>query len=99
MKYIAKIKQVLHSDIHKVGITENDKTKDVIPMSQADRVEIVLDGSETEPCRMYRYNNDEEFCGDTWHETFADALGQATFEYGLKREDFELIMDYDITGF
>jgi hypothetical protein len=60
-------------------------------MPLPDRVEIELDGAEAQPCMMYRYTNDDEFCGDTWHETFAAALEQAEFEYGLTRGDFELV--------
>lgn len=89
MKYVAKVKQVLRPDIHKLATIENDEVKAVGPLPLADRVEIELDGSETEPCKMYRYTEGGEFCGDTWHETFEHALDQAEFEYGLKREDFE----------
>lgn len=89
MKYVAKVKQVLRSDIHKIGAIENNEVKLVADLPLPDRVEIELDGSETEPCVMYRHTGSGEFCGDTWHETFEHALNQAEFEYGLKRDDFE----------
>ena len=60
-------------------------------MPQADRVEIELEGSESDPCMMNRFTKDNEFCGDTWHENFDDALSQASFEYGLEREDFKIL--------
>ncbi len=37
---------------------------------------------------MYRYTAAGPVCGDTWHATFADALAQAAFEYGLAETDF-----------
>lgn len=57
-------------------------------MPDAHRVEIELDGFEAEPCMMYRYTADGQFCGDTWHESFEQALAQAKYEYGLDRCDF-----------
>lgn len=54
-----------------------------------ERVEVELDGSEAEPCMMYRYTADGTFCGDTWHQTFELALQQAGHEYGLTRHDFQ----------
>ena len=93
MIYVAKVEQILHSDIHKVGTIENDELRVVKSMPQADRVEIELEGSENDPCMMYRFTDNDEFCGDTWHENFSDALSQAAFEYGLKREDFKVLKE------
>jgi hypothetical protein len=89
--YFAKVKQVLQSDIHKIGSIENGELKTVSSMPQADRVEIELEGSESDPCMMNRFTKDNEFCGDTWHENFDDALSQASFEYGLERGDFKIL--------
>lgn len=97
MKYVANVKQVLHADIRKIGAIENDELKVVAAFPLPDRVEIELEGTETEPCMMYRYTNHGDFCGDTWHETFAHALEQAEFEYGLKRIDFEPVADGEAT--
>lgn len=91
MIYIAKVKRVLESNIHKIGNIENGELKTVRIMPQADRVEIELEGSEIDQCMMYRFTKDDEFCSDTWHENFAEALRQAAFEYGLKREDFKVL--------
>jgi hypothetical protein len=88
MKYVAKVKQVLRSNIHRIGIFEDDKLKTVKYFPNAKRVEIEIAADENSPCMMYRYTNSDEFCGDTWHETFQDALDEALREYGLKREDF-----------
>ena len=93
MKYITKLKQLLQSDIHKIGTIENGELKNGGLIPQADRVEIELEGSEIDPCIMYRFAKDDEFCGDTWHENFAAALSQAAFECGLKREDFKTLED------
>jgi hypothetical protein len=88
MKYIAKVKQVLHPNIHRIGTFEGDKLKTVEYFPNAERVEIEIEADEDSPCMMYRYTNSGKFCGDTWHETFQDALDEALREYGLKREDF-----------
>ena len=91
MIYFAKVKQVLQSDIHKIGTIENGELKTVSSMPQAARVEIELEGSESDSCIMNRLTKNDEFCGDTWHENFADALSQASFEYGLERGDFKIL--------
>lgn len=88
MKYIAEVKQVLRSNIHRIGTFEGGKLRTVEFFPNAERVEIEIEGDEDSPCMMYRYTNGDEFCGDTWHETFQDALKEALLEYGLKREDF-----------
>jgi len=89
MIYIAKVEQILRSNIHKIETVENDELKVVKSMPEASRVEIELLGEETDPCLMYRFTKDDEFCGDTWHETFQVALDQAEYEFGLKRKDFK----------
>jgi hypothetical protein len=35
-----------------------------------------------------RYTAAGKFCGDTWHETWDEALNQAKLEYGLSEKDF-----------
>ena len=84
LKYVATVKQVFQSGIH---------TESGTPSPTTDRVEIVLDGDENGPCMMYRYTNEKVFCGDTWHETFQNALEQAEFEYGLNRQDFKTVTE------
>lgn len=93
MKYLARVKQVLRPDIHKIGAIEDDAVKVVADMPLPDRVEIVMDGSDDDSCVMYRYTDDDEFCGDTWHETLQHAFEQAAFEYGLRAEEFKMIED------
>lgn len=90
MKYIAKVQKVLHKNIHGIGAIVNGEPKIVGYLPLPDRVEIEVNSSETEDCMMYRYTNNGEFCGDTWHETIANAFSQAEFEYGLTPNDFEL---------
>lgn len=61
MKYVAKVKRVLHEGIHRVNAIENDEVKAISHFPLPGRVEIELDGSEDEPCMMYRYTDDECF--------------------------------------
>jgi len=68
MKYVAKVKQVLRPDIHKIGNIEG-KTVGILP--RPDRVEIEMEGDENSPCMMFRYTNSNEFCGDTWHKNIS----------------------------
>jgi len=89
MKYIAQVKQVLHSGIHTIGAIENGDVKWISQLPLPDRLEIELDGAEAEPCMMYRYTNEGALCGDTWHESLDHAFQQAEHEYGLKHGDFE----------
>ena len=90
MTYIARVRKVLRQNIHTVGAIVDGEIKTVSSMPLPDRIEIELDGSENQPCMMYRYTNNGQFCGDTWHETLAAAFQQAEFEYGLTRNDFKL---------
>jgi hypothetical protein len=92
MKYVARVEQVLHAGIHTVGTVENGEVRVLTDLPLPDRIEIELDGSESEPCMTYRYTNDDRFCGDSWHETFEAALEQAEYEYGLEREDFKCVV-------
>jgi hypothetical protein len=88
---MARVKKIVRQGIHTVGAAVNGEVTAVADMPLPDRIEIELDGSETQPCMMYRYTDDNQFCGDTWHETLAAAFQQAEFEYGLTRNDFELV--------
>ena len=97
MKYVARVSQVLQSAIHKLGTVENGEIRPVSNLPLPNRVEIELDGSESEPCMMYRYTDDDTFCGDTWHETFDSALEQAKFEYGLERHEFKPARIHGVT--
>ena len=91
MRYVAKVTRVIRQGIHTRGAIVEGEAKTVAPMPLPDRIEIELDGAESQPCMMYRYTNDGDFCGDTWHETLAAAFEQANFEYGLTPADFQLI--------
>ena len=91
MKYVARVKEVLASGIHMNGALENGRVRQASELPRPDRVEIEIDGTEAEPCMMYRYADDGSFCGDTWHQTFELALRQAAYEYGLARHDFQSI--------
>jgi hypothetical protein len=88
VKYVARVARVLKS-IHTVGsIVDNELAKGQ-QMGRPDYVEIEPEGGPDEPCMMFRYTDAGEFCGDTWHQTFADAIHQAEYEYGLTRQDFK----------
>lgn len=88
MKYVAIVSKVAVRGIHKLATIEDGEVRDVADLPDPHRVEIELDGSEAEACRMYRYTADDRLCGDTWHQSFEDAIEQAKYEYGLDRLDF-----------
>jgi hypothetical protein len=89
MKYVAVVTKVLRPGIHKVGgFRDGEPVAKDLPAP--DRVEIECEGVGL-PCMMFRFTNEGEFCGDTWHESLASAFAQAKFEYGLSQEDFVLI--------
>ena len=89
MKYLARVRQVLRSGIHSVGELRDGQLHRIAELPTPDRVEIEMDDSPESACMMYRYTDTGAFCGDTWHATFADALAQAEFEYGLSSSDFQ----------
>jgi hypothetical protein len=90
MKYVARVKQVLKTGIHMLGAIEGDKVVPLAELPLPTRVEIELEGGPNEACMMFRYNDADEFCGDTWHENLAQAFDQARFEYGLSEPDFSV---------
>ncbi len=87
MKYAANVTKVLKSDIHKIGEVRGGQVHAHADLPTPNRVEIEA-ASPLAPCMMYRYTDMGEFCGDTWHETLADAFAQARYEYGLSEQDF-----------
>lgn len=92
MKYVARVREVLKTGIHTIARIKDGEVVALDPMALPERIEIEAseDGGE---CMMYRYTRTGEFCGDTWHECLESALGQAEYEYGLKREDFLVLHD------
>jgi hypothetical protein len=86
MKYVATVTKVLQRGIHKIaGLRNGELSAEDLP--RPGRVEIRPEGPDG-PFFLVRYTAAGEFCGDTWHETWDEALGQAKFEYGLTENDF-----------
>lgn len=46
---------------------------------------------------LFRYTNEGEIAGDTWHMTLDDAIEQAKFEYGIDANQWTDIPD-DVTN-
>jgi len=90
MKYVARVTQVLHTGIHKIGKIGEGRPEAVADLPLPNRVEIELDGESTQPCMMYRYTDGGDFCGDTWHLNLEDAFAVAEEEYGLSQKDFRV---------
>lgn len=86
-RYVAHVTQVLRT-IHKLPAAEQGEVNPVADLPLPERIEIELEGDAGHPCMMYRYNDTDGFCGDTWHPDLKSAFAQAEFEYGLKRADF-----------
>ena len=93
MKYLARVRQVVHAGIHAIGTIRAGRVEPVVTLPPPTRVEIELQGSPEDPCMMFRYNDAGDFCGDTWHENLQQAFAQAAFEYGLAQEEFSLVAD------
>jgi len=93
IKLVARVTRVIRPGIHKIGTIVNGEVRPVADLPLPSRVVIELDGGREEPCMMYRYTDDEEFCGDTWHQTLEDVLLQAEYEYGLSETDFTEIVE------
>jgi hypothetical protein len=89
MKYVAIVTKVVVRGIHKLATIGDGEVRPLADLPDPHRVEIELDGSEAEACMMYRYTADGRFCGDSWHQSFAGAIEQANYEYGLDRVDFK----------
>jgi len=87
MKYVAHVNSVLRA-IHNVGSIRDGAPVPGTPLPRPNRVEIEVQGDRSQPCMMYRYTDAGVFCGDTWHQTLADAFEQAAHEYGLAESDF-----------
>ena len=88
MKYVARVTQILHRGIHKIGTIREGRPEAAADMPLPNRVEIELDGGPDQPCMIYRYTDGDDFCGDTWHQNLEDAFAAAEKEYGLSEKDF-----------
>jgi hypothetical protein len=87
-KFVAQVVQVRHAGGHTVGAIVDRELCSLAEVPVPSRVEIEVQGGPEEPCMMCRYTAANEFCGDTWHESFSDAVSQAEYEYGLSESDF-----------
>jgi hypothetical protein len=45
---------------------------------------VVLAEGDSASVMLYRYRDDGEFCGDTWHASLEEAKEQAQYEYGAE---------------
>jgi hypothetical protein len=88
MKYMARVERVLQPGIHKIAVSRGAGPPSMEDLPWPDRVEIEPEGGPDEPCRMYRYTQQDEPCGDTWHENLGAAFAQAAYEYGLSPREF-----------
>jgi hypothetical protein len=93
MKYTAKVKQVLVSGIHKWARRNSVGQLQKVDMPHPDYVVIEIGSGDNASCMMYRYKDDETFCGDTWHEDVAAAKQQARYEYGPTDSDWVVQKD------
>jgi len=46
---------------------------------------------------IYRYAEDWQFSGDTWHENLAFALEQTEYEFGLSSLQWRTISEHEAT--
>jgi hypothetical protein len=88
MKYVAQVSTVLHR-VQKTATFADGRPQTATGLPDPDRIEIVP-GDSAGTFMIYRYTDDGEFCGDTWHESLGDAFHQAEYEYGLRESDFQL---------
>src|SRR5262245_14508992 len=72
MKYVARIRRVLRTDVHKVAQICDGVLTPVESLPTAERLEIEIESGATS-CFMYRFTSAGEFCGDTWHVNLDDA--------------------------
>ncbi len=87
-RLIATVTNVLRPGIHKIGSIQDGELRAVADLPLASHIEIDMKGGPEDPCFLYRYTAAGEFSGDTWHLNLADAIDQASWEYGLTEEDF-----------
>jgi hypothetical protein len=89
MKYFAPVTTVIHDGIHTVVTAFDENAFVTTPLPVPTRVEIEVE--QTGHAMLYRYQDDGTFCGDTWHETLADAMHQADYEYGIPAEAWQRV--------
>jgi hypothetical protein len=77
MKYVARVKKVIHPGIHKIGVIRDGGVEPVATMPSPSQVEIDLEGTPDQPCFLIRFNDAGDFAGDTWHENLEGAFAQA----------------------
>ena len=91
-KYGANVERVLRDGIHFVGEIVDGEAVEKYAMPQPKRVEIKYD-DQSGGWFLFRWTDERTFCGDTWHLSLEEAIGQAESEYGLSADDFERIED------
>jgi hypothetical protein len=74
---------------HAIGLP-TDLGGDPVPM--ADPTFVAISQSD-EGYFVERYTDTREFAGDTWHQTLADAEGQADWEYGERVGGWVMLAD------
>ena len=71
------------------------KLKSTVPLVGIDRVEKLIiesDENDTDGFFVYYYLKDNT-AYDTWHKTLNDAFEAAEMQYGIVKENWELLMD------
>jgi hypothetical protein len=90
MKYIARVKQVTATGVHKWASKDANGKLEETDMPSPGYVVVDAGDGVHASCMMYRFKDGGTFCGDTWHKNFAEAKKQAQYEYGLTDEDWRI---------
>jgi hypothetical protein len=80
-----------------------------LPSNSLSRTKHAWNGEPMKPARhlflaeysdgpmIYRYADDWQFSGDTWHQNLPDALHQIEFEFGRSNLDWTTISEQEAT--
>jgi hypothetical protein len=85
MKLIADVKSFPNRVTHGVGTIVDEVPRLIEEFPKASRVEIEDDCGGF---YLIRYDENNEFAGDTWHETIETAKRQGQFEFGIADADW-----------
>jgi len=87
-KYEAKINTATGSVKHTLGVLGMNGPKTIEDFPVAVRLEISV---SKDGVFLFRFDQNGDFCGDTWHQTIEKAKDQARFEFKVTEDDWHAV--------
>lgn len=87
-KYEAKITTATGSVKHTLGVLGVNGPEETKELPVAVRLEISV---SEDGIFLLRFDQNDDFCGDTWHRTIKEAKDQARFEFNVTEDAWRTV--------